>query len=141
MGTNYYWYGKKDCKCCGRNDEGIHIGKSSYGWCFSLHMDDELKIHDLKDWVKVWEKGIIKSEYNEKITPKKMFKIITQRKSDSDFKKPMPDSYFYLGKSWDDFFRENNAQPGPNGLLRHQISAHCHNHGDGTWDLCNGDFC
>lgn len=33
MGTNYYAV-SEPCRCCGRSDGRVHIGKSSYGWKF-----------------------------------------------------------------------------------------------------------
>ena len=42
MGTNYYLHRPRtnECEHCGRADEAppLHIGKSSSGWCFSLHV-------------------------------------------------------------------------------------------------------
>ena len=35
MGTNYYLH-QNVCPHCGRSDEPIHIGKSSFGWTFSF---------------------------------------------------------------------------------------------------------
>lgn len=84
MGTNYYLYKKEDtCKCCKRPFEPLHIGKSSYGWVFALHIIPEDGIHDLDDWEKLWnqEKAIIKNEYDEIISPEKMMLIITDRDS------------------------------------------------------------
>ena len=37
MGTNYY-LSSKPCSCCGRKDSQRHIGKSSAGWVFALHV-------------------------------------------------------------------------------------------------------
>lgn len=50
MGTNYYLHTKPDCECCGRGFEPLHIGKSSGGWCFSLHVMPEDNINTLDDW-------------------------------------------------------------------------------------------
>ena len=42
MGTNYYFEDSSEvCECCGRGAESLHIGKSSGGWCFSLHVMPE----------------------------------------------------------------------------------------------------
>lgn len=143
MGTNYYWYEQEPCKKCARKYPGIHIGKSSFGWCFSLHVDKEMGIESLVSWKRLWRKGIIRNEYGEKITPKKMLSIITERKSSNNFSKPYPvndkDSLgYYL--DWEDFFVRNSAMPGPKGLLRHKLELRCVAHGDGTWDLCTGEF-
>lgn len=55
MGTNYYLRLKSEiCPHCGRGDEGLlHIGKSSAGWCFSLHVMN--RIQSLDDWKKAFE--------------------------------------------------------------------------------------
>ena len=54
MGTNYYLYQKPDCECCGRPFEPLHIGKSSAGWCFALHIMPEDGISTLLDWCALW---------------------------------------------------------------------------------------
>jgi len=54
MGTNYYLYPASPCKACGRSYEAKHIGKSSAGWCFLLHVIPEEGINDLEDWKKLW---------------------------------------------------------------------------------------
>ncbi len=54
MGTNYYLHEKPDCECCGRPFEALHIGKSSSGWCFSLHVMPEDMINTLDDWRSKW---------------------------------------------------------------------------------------
>lgn len=48
MGTNYYYY-QDVCPHCGKPDKKLHIGKSSGGWYFSLHIIPEEKIFNLKD--------------------------------------------------------------------------------------------
>ena len=40
MGTNYYWQESEPCAACGRGYEQVHVGKSSAGWCFSLHVSN-----------------------------------------------------------------------------------------------------
>jgi len=40
LGTNYYWQESEPCAACGRGYEQVHVGKSSAGWCFSLHVSN-----------------------------------------------------------------------------------------------------
>ena len=128
MGTNYYL--KEDCcKTCGRSDKEIHIGKSSGGWCFALHIDKSEGINSLDDWEKRWgnDGSIIFDEYGDQIAPDKMLSIITERERSS-------------GPPSKEFLKENHAIEGPNGLARSELSNHCTGYGSGTWDLIKGEF-
>jgi len=135
MGTNYYWYPNKTCDKCGREDKDIHIGKSSYGWCFSLHVYpnsyDDPAIRTLADWVTLFnaEGSEIKDEYHRVVTPQEMVEIITKRRG-------LPRS-----NESQEWYTQNHASPGPHDLARHQLDGQfCVGHGDGTWDLLVGEF-
>jgi len=136
MGTNYYW-APPDAKCptCGHEKERLHIGKSSSGWCFSLHVIPEEQLTSLSDWETRWQTGSIVDEYGRALTAKEMLSVITER-SWSQSNKERPDGWV----SWPAFYAANHAEPGPNNLLRHQIGRYCCGHGDGTWDLMPGEF-
>ncbi len=113
MGTNYYLYTKPDCECCGREFEPLHIGKSSGGWCFSLHVIPEDGIKTLDDWSKLWSKpgAFIRNEYGDKIPIEEMENIITKR-----------------------MWHGNSPQ-------RHNLDgSHCISHGSGSWDYITGEF-
>lgn len=131
MGTNYYLHQVPDCECCGRPFETLHIGKSSGGWCFSLHVVPEDNINDLDDWRTLWNTpgAFIRNEYGEKVSVADIEKVITERswgKIPSD------------GAAW---YRENHAEPGPNNLARSIVDGlHCIKHGAGTWDCITGEF-
>lgn len=130
MGTNYYLW-QDVCAVCGRPSSVLHIGKSSGGWCFSLHVDSDNGIEDLEDWQNRWnQKGsLIKDEYEDLVTPEMMLEIIINRTC-ADRKAPTP--------QW---CKENHAKPGPNNLARHRIDErHCIKHGAGTWDCIIGEF-
>ena len=77
MGTNYYAH-EEICPHCHSVKE-THIGKSSGGWAFSLHVTD-----DLPDWPS-WQAylqgpGIkIQNEYGEDVPFEELEMIITQR--------------------------------------------------------------
>ena len=84
MGTNFYLHQKNKARCptCGHDpeDEPLHIGKSSFGWRFSLHIIPEKNIMDLYDWKREWSKEdvYIENEYKEIISPEDMWAIITE---------------------------------------------------------------
>lgn len=127
MGTNYYLE-TKCCPACKRPEERLHIGKSSAGWCFSLHVTDTVK--SLDDWRVLLAKpdAVIVDEYGETHSADDMLERITGR--------------FGHAKSWAAFdYAANHAEPGPNNLARHKIDGrHCVGHGKGTWDLITGEF-
>lgn len=128
MGTNYYLH-SDPCPHCGRSDEPVHIGKSSCGWCFSLHVTND--IHSLDDWMKVWAKPgrFILDEYGERITKATMLRIITRAGLTNAVR-------------WHkEELIANHAVRGPKGLARALMDGkHCVGHGDGAWDLIAGEF-
>jgi hypothetical protein len=133
MGTNYY-VRHNICETCGRYDE-YHIGKSSAGWCFSLHVDPENGINDLYDICKLMKRGQVYDEYGSDVTPAQMYSIITERSWENDGQ--VPHGY----QSWKEFHTLNYSEPGPAGLFRHAIDGrHCIGHGEGTYDLIISEF-
>jgi hypothetical protein len=134
MGTNYYLH-TGVCPHCGRSQESLHIGKSSAGWCFALHVIPEAGIKTLDDWQKKWAQSgsIIKNEYSEEISAEEMLAIITER---SWARGDLPMGY----ESWDQFRVKNSSADGPNGLVRCVLGGRCIGHGGGTWDLIIGEF-
>lgn len=142
MGTNYYHHGKV-CDHCGRGDAPRHIGKSSGGWCFSLHVYPNDGIKDLPDWEKLFGKRgtLIKDEYGRVIPAREMKEIIRDRSwkpKDSMGLFNVPPAY----KSWEEFHEKNYSEFGPRGLVRYKVgeAARCIGHGRGTWDLVVGEF-
>ena len=90
MGTNYY--------CLDENPDfeksvitqltepqflKTHIGKSSYGWCFSLHVIPENNLNNLNDWMKYLESKLIINEYDDVVSFDDLIKIIVDRSKDS----------------------------------------------------------
>lgn len=144
MGTNYYWIEKR-CSECKRGEE-IHIGKSSAGWCFGVHVYPENGIRRLENWKDKWakEKGFIRDEYNREIPMREMIKIIENRMGEelgNNSPIKIQDHPFGYYKGWDDFYRLNHAEPGPRNLLRYVNDGRfCIGHGDGTWDYLIGYF-
>lgn len=78
MGTNYYW-SQPPCAHCGRSDPRIHIGKSSAGWAFSLHVYPDDGINSLDDWEAKFKSGQIHDEYGKRLMPDEMVERIAVR--------------------------------------------------------------
>ena len=137
MSINYYLQERPPCECCNRPYERLHIGKSSGGWCFALHVIPNRGIFDLEDWKIIWSQhgGVITDEYGEVVSKEEMLKIITERHMDSP-----PD--------WsEEELKRNYAKLGPNNLLRAMPTTldHCSSvkkvvSGSGTWDCVEGNF-
>lgn len=111
MGTNYYWH--KRPSWCGCSLEGLHIGKSSLGWCFALRVYPEQDIESLADWYERWSlPGThIRDEYGRTLTPLEMSGVIVDR-------------------TWEGSLPKRREIDG----------RHCVGHGEGTWDYMIGDF-
>jgi hypothetical protein len=135
MGTNYYLHAPK-CFHCGKEAEKpLHLGKSSKGWCFGLHVYPELDLHN---WADIWshihykteEEGYeIKNEYGDLIDPALFFSIVWDRSG-------RPEKL--LDKQW---LADNYATIGPYGLARHALyPGHCIGHGEGPFDYIIGEF-
>jgi len=127
MGTNYYVHSNANdtvCPTCGHPTQSkIHIGKSSFGWCFGLHCVPELGLNSWQDWRRFLKHRcvtnkthVIKNEYDDVIDLNELTKIVTKRKN-----------FSIHGKS----------------LARHAIdNKFCVGHGPGasTWDLLVGEY-
>ncbi len=123
MGTNYY------LKQLGA--ENLHIGKSSAGWCFALHVYPEKGINTLDDWMDLFYGSFsgIEDEYGHWVTPAEMLEQIVAR------------SWSPATSYSPEFHRINYSELGPNGLLRCKVDGvHCIGHGKGTYDYIIGDF-
>lgn len=132
MGTNYYLHGGPACESCGHRDgELLHIGKSSAGWAFGLHVLPEEGLSSLEDWRRAWGApgATIEDEYGSTVTPEQMLGVITQRTGRGIPHDPK-------------FLEGNHAVEGPDFLLRSRVDGqYCVGHGEGTWDLMAGEFC
>lgn len=129
MGTNYYLQVDDVCPSCGASKKRLHIGKSSAGWCFSLHVIPEKGLNTLSDWRERWSKSRILDEYGRGISVTEIENIITNRSC------PVRNIPF-----GGDYYSANSAEPGPNGLLRYKVDGYCVGHGEGTWDYILGEF-
>lgn len=129
MGTNYY-LDIGVCPHCKQPSEKLHLGKSSAGWVFMLHVYPEKNLNDLEDIVKHIEDsgGLITDEYGRPYTIGMWLLEVVAR----SWPKCERDDHWY---------KSNHAQPGPNNLSRSTIDGiHTIGHGLGTWDCCTGDF-
>lgn len=140
MGTNYYLH-LNNCPTCHKSENILHIGKSSAGWVFALHVGtpDSTEYPKVPENLESWEnlfrspEHAILDEYGTLISPEELSKIIRERSW------PNP-------REWTpEEYRRNHAVPGPNGLVRTTPyntpgDGRLVSHGEGTWDLHTGDF-
>lgn len=109
MSTNYYLIEPTPVGS-GKSDGPLHIGKSSVGWCFSLHVIPELNLLSLKEWEARWNArgAVIENERGESVSPSEMKDCITNR-------------------------------PYPRELQRNSLTPNV-THGRGSYDYVKGDF-
>jgi hypothetical protein len=97
----------------------IHIGKSSGGWCFSLHVYPVFGLHTLTDWKNfaarlVGEGWRVEDEYGTEHTLADLWRVVER-------------------EGWN----RDDGRP----FLRHYVDGvHCIGHGDGHYDYSIGDF-
>jgi len=107
-----------------------HLGVSSGGWCFALHVYPEEGINTLDDWMCLLEKpgsGIF-DEYHRLVRLNVMLLDIKDR-----WCPPV--------ERGEEFYRTQFGEPGPNGMIRHKIQeGRCIGHGPGPWDYFIGTF-
>ncbi len=138
MGTNYYAVmDEREIVCPHCDRPGYreftrwHIGKSSGGWCFTLHVGSPEEPHipkNLEEWKKAWERAMhLEDEYGMPLPISAMLDVITKRRWSERERDP-------------EWYRSNHAIPGPNNLVRHELGNGCIGHGDGTYDLIVGRF-
>ena len=109
MGTNYYAR-QNACPTCGHSHHEVHIGKSSCGWHFALHVTPSLKT--LENWIDYWSDDSISifDEYERRIDKNDMIEIITKRSHPHGLTKHAVDG------------------------------VHCVGNGNGPYDYISGDF-
>lgn len=77
MGTNYYVKsGTKYIHNGWVTDEILHIGKSSHGWYFSLHVIPWAGLNSFEDWKEFLKGKTIHDEYGRKVSYTRMIKTI-----------------------------------------------------------------
>ena len=111
MGTNYYHIAQEPCPCCKRPYKPRHIGKSSGGWCFALHVYPDEKINTLEDWIELLKTGQIVDEYDQEISSEQLINKMTLRRRN-----------ITLAPSAE-WLRRNQAVLGPYNLARSQIDG------------------
>jgi hypothetical protein len=140
MGTNYYWT-NTPCVTCGHVTERLHIGKSSGGWCFGLHIYPERENGPMTwtDWLEQFNTGAIIDEYDRPVSVERMVEVVEVREWKIGFSDRGWAQWGYRDEA--DFHAKNQSERGPNGLLRHRIDRiHCVGHGEGTFDYLIGYF-
>lgn len=124
MGTNYFAIVN-----LGGPRVKLHIGKSSVGWCFALHVTDG--IASLADWRRVFAQAFVRivDEYGVVYGADEMLGLIEGRG-------------FLWGHQRDEaWYADNHATRGPNGLARQTYHATMPpDPANDTYTLISGDF-
>ena len=140
MGTNYYIRPQLEaCEKCGHiaGELEYHIGKSSMGWCFALHVIPDMGLNTWLDWKKFIQGKKIFDEYDREVGFEFLESVVTKRRGRPKNWNEVPAFY----SSWEEFHERNHSVIGPNNLVRSKIdSRHCVGHGPGTWDYIAGEF-
>jgi hypothetical protein len=123
MGTNYYIQ-RGVCPHCDKPEFEFHIGKSSMGWAFTMHVypdgDPSWKETQGNDPPKTWEEW--KAELAKEGT-----RIV------DEYRRALPLEEFRS-------IVEDRAEGWHCQLIRHEIDGRCVGYGEGTWDYVVGDF-
>ncbi len=145
MGTNYYLHYNEEvvgeCCSCGqtiKKQKIRHLGKSSGGWHFALHVYPDEMICDFDDVLNEIKRarasgGVVKDEYNVEYTFDEFFDVVTKRS-----RAEKVDYSWYGSKKR--FLDSNSAEEGLNNLVRARVGRHCIGHGEGTYDYFVGEF-
>lgn len=108
-----------------------HIGKSTNGWVFSLHIYPEEGIKTFTDWLLLLKDPakVIVDDRGREVSVEEMVRVITERQGDQETRSVLFD------------YSRNRAEPGPHNLVRRRIDYMlCVGHGEGTYDYLVGDF-
>jgi len=150
MGTNYYFFtgSDKTCVCpeCGhehRVPEKIHIGKSSFGWYFTLHkasLENGAVLSNLADWIafiKDYPQGHIEDEYGQPIELEALVPVIKREGDSYDHSDKMKEK----GKAEGDVFQSGYGYKtvvGKKGLLYVDTNPRGE---DGLYTIVDAEFC
>jgi hypothetical protein len=140
MSTNYY--------LSNPNGSKLHLGKSSVGWTFALHVYPGRNINDLSQLIahieleKKDNESIIIDEYGTELTYHGFLEVVAKRYNPRIIKAGWDSDW------WSDFYDSeehfhqcNHSIRGPSGLFRRRVdNERCIGHGYGTWDYCVGEF-
>ena len=138
MGTNYYLH-QSVCESCGRGDNELHIGKSSAGWAFALHVGDagSGQPASVTEWMSVLSSpdGIIRDEYDCQVSLIELLRTMFHRAGGPKTKDADPANMGDSSRYDPDvnLWRASVASVNPRDYSATPIPG-C------TVDLCRGDF-
>ena len=75
MGTNFYWFKEKK-KRKQSPDEGLHIGKLSYGWVFHFQAYPNKGLVSYYQWQQATKSGYIYNEYGKLYSHEKFWEVV-----------------------------------------------------------------
>ena len=156
MGTNFHLIYNEmvdvECPCCGhtkKERKKRHLGKSSGGWYYALHVYPEELLgtfDDIRQHVyEVLEQGgHIEDEYGGVVPVEDWLQCVTVRsaKHPVDYQRDLAEAFGHRRyQSVKHYLDAMQAVEGPNNLLRAKIDGmRCIGHGTGTCDYMVGNF-
>ena len=128
MATNYYavkgeWPSAGEFESIKLTYSGrpamIHVGKSTGGWSFALHVYPDMNIHTLNDWKALADRLIadgwhFEDEYKAEISPEALWRVVER----ADYKES-------------DLQHLRRSKPSP---------GYCLGQGEGYYDYITGNF-
>ena len=85
MGTNYYHYKEKIKESDENSNEGLHIGKNSWGWVFHFEAHKDLGLTTVQAYKDFLKEGYIYNEYYRLVSYDEFWEMVEETLE------PMPD--------------------------------------------------
>jgi hypothetical protein len=127
MGTNYYVKSER-CNCCDHKPDDFHIGKSSYGWYFTMHVTYTItNFQDMLIFL-VDNRYNIYNEYGDKVELEDIIRTICCRSGNNTAENYYENSIY--------------CELGQYGLVKFKVGFGCIGSSEiNPIDYVPGDFC
>lgn len=138
MGRNFYWSDEtQEERQEEREKHWLHIGKSSAGWLFSMHVIPSEDIESWNDWQSVLQaSGKIFDDSHNVVTFEELRQIVEDRSAKHPLEFDWSTKEELIAETITYNTKYNLLQTGPKA--EHFTKTVF---GEGPWKYCNYDFC